>query len=87
MEASTKPSADQVEREIGELLDQETFEPPAGFRDKALIGDESEHEAAARDPEAWWAKQAEALDWFEQLGHGARRVGGALLQVVHRAAS
>ena len=47
------------------LLDQETFEPPSEFRDKALIGDESEHEAAARDPEGWWAKQAEALDWFE----------------------
>jgi acetyl-CoA synthetase len=65
MEASTKPSADQIERELGELLDQATFEPPAGFRDKALIGDDSEHEAAARDPEAWWAKQAEALDWAE----------------------
>ena len=66
MEASTKPSAEQVEREIGELLDQETFEPPNGFRDKALVSDESEHEAAASDPEAWWAKQAEALDWFER---------------------
>jgi len=65
MEASTNPPADQVEREIGDLLDQPTFDPPAGFRDKALIGDESEHEAAARDPEAWWAKQAEALDWPE----------------------
>src|SRR5215208_2903179 len=63
MEATTKPSAEQVEREIGDLLDQETFEPPAGFRDKALIGDESEHEAGASDAEAWWAKQAEALDW------------------------
>ena len=48
MEATTKPSADQVEREIGELLDQPTFDPPAGFHDKALIADESEHEAAAR---------------------------------------
>jgi acetyl-CoA synthetase len=66
MEATTKPSAEQIERELGELLHQETFEPPAGFRDKALIGDESEHEAAARDPQAWWAKQAEALDWFEE---------------------
>jgi acetyl-CoA synthetase len=66
MEASTKPSADQVEREIGELLDQPTFEPPGGFHEKALIGDESEHEAAASDPEAWWAKQAEALDWAEK---------------------
>ncbi len=65
MEASTKSSAEQIEREIGELLDQPTFDPPAGFRDKALIGDESEHEAAARDYEEWWAKQAEALDWGE----------------------
>ena len=65
MEATTKPSSDQVEQEIGALLDQERFEPPDGFRDKALISDESVHEEAARDPEAWWAKQAEALDWFE----------------------
>jgi acetyl-CoA synthetase len=65
MEASTKPSAEQVERELGELLDQTTFETPSGFNDKALIGDESEHEAAAADPPAWWAKQAESLDWTE----------------------
>ena len=65
MEATTKPSSDQVEQEIGALLDQERFEPPDGFRDKALISDESVHEDAARDPEAWWAKQAVALDWFE----------------------
>ena len=66
MEASTKPSAEQVERDLGELLDQETFEPPNGFREKALIADESEHDAAASDPEGWWAKQADALDWFER---------------------
>jgi acetyl-CoA synthetase len=65
LEATTKPSAEQIERELGELLDQETFEPPAGFVEKALISDDSVHEEAARDPEAWWAKQAEALDWFE----------------------
>ena len=66
MEASTKPSSDQIEKEIGELLDQETFDPPDGFRDKALIADESLHEEAARDPQAWWAEQAKALDWFEE---------------------
>ena len=66
MEASTKPSSDQIEKEIGELLDQETFDPPNGFRDKALITDESLHEEAARDPQAWWAEQAKALDWFEE---------------------
>jgi acetyl-CoA synthetase len=65
MEASTKPSADQIERELTELLDRETFEPPATFREKALISDESVYEEAARDPQAWWAKQAETLDWFD----------------------
>jgi acetyl-CoA synthetase len=66
MEATTKPSPDQIERELAELLEQETFEPPAAFREKALIADESVYEEAARDPQAWWAKQAEALDWFER---------------------
>jgi acetyl-CoA synthetase len=54
--------------EIGALLDQERFDPPSGFHEKALIGDESEYEAAARDPQGWWAKQAEALHWFEPWG-------------------
>jgi acetyl-CoA synthetase len=65
MEAITKPSADQIERELTRLLDRETFESPAAFREKALISDVSVYEEAARDPEAWWAKQAEALDWFD----------------------
>ena len=65
MEATTKPSPDQIERELTELLEQETFESPAGFREQALIADESVYDEAARDPQAWWAKQAEALDWFE----------------------
>ncbi len=65
MEATTKPSADQIQRQLAELLDKEIFEPPAAFREKALIADESVYEEAARDPQAWWAKQAEALDWFE----------------------
>jgi acetyl-CoA synthetase len=66
LEATTKPPSEQIEREIGELLDQEIFEPPAGFVEKALVSDESVHDEAARDPEAWWAHQAEALDWFER---------------------
>jgi acetyl-CoA synthetase len=65
MEATTKPSPDQIERELAELLEQEIFEPPAAFREKALIADESVYEEAARDPQAWWAAQAEALDWFK----------------------
>ena len=66
MEASTKPSSEQIEKEIGELLDQETFDPPSEFREKAHVSDESLHEEAARDPEAWWAEQAKQLHWFEE---------------------
>jgi acetyl-CoA synthetase len=55
-----------LERELDELLEQEWFEPPEDFVRQALITDESEHEAAERDPEGWWAKQAEALHWFKR---------------------
>jgi hypothetical protein len=59
MEGTTKASADQIERELEELLDKELFEPPAGFREHALIQDESVYEEAAQDPPAWWARQSE----------------------------
>jgi acetyl-CoA synthetase len=63
MEAETKVSG--LERELGELLDRELFEPPEQFREQALVKDESLHEEARRDPEAWWAKLASDLEWFE----------------------
>src|SRR3954471_17710615 len=66
MEGTTKASADQIEQELEQLLDQELFEPPADFREHALISDESVYEEAAKDPEAYWAKQSEELlDWAE----------------------
>jgi acetyl-CoA synthetase len=55
-----------LEQELGELLDQERFEPPEDFARDALIGDLSEHEAAEQDRAGWWAKQAEALHWFQK---------------------
>ncbi len=63
MEAETKVSG--LEQELGELLDRELFEPPQDFREQALVNDESLHEEARRDPQAWWAKLASDLDWFE----------------------
>jgi acetyl-CoA synthetase len=63
MEAATQ---ERLEREITELLEREVFETPPEFAQGALISDESVYEEAARDPQAWWAKQAEALDWFER---------------------
>jgi acetyl-CoA synthetase len=55
-----------LEQELGELLDQERFEPPDDFAREALIGDLSEHEAAAKDRTGWWAQQAGALHWFKK---------------------
>ena len=37
MEGGTKVSAEQLERELGELLDRETFAPPEEFAGSALI--------------------------------------------------
>jgi acetyl-CoA synthetase len=64
-EERTQESA--LERELSELLDQDRFEPPEEFVKQALISDLSVHEEAAKDPAAWWLKQAtELLDWSEE---------------------
>jgi acetyl-CoA synthetase len=56
-----------LERELGDLLDQERFEPPEDFVKDALVTDLSMHEEAEKDPPAWWLKQTtELLDWFEE---------------------
>src|SRR3954466_2102119 len=55
-----------LEQELGELLEQERFEPAEEFRRDALIQDLSVHEQAAKDPVAWWAQQARALHWFSE---------------------
>jgi acetyl-CoA synthetase len=55
-----------LEQELGDLLDQERFEPPEDFASAALVTDTSEHERAADDPPGWWAEQAKALHWFEE---------------------
>ncbi len=66
MEAASDGSQGALEAELGELLDQERFEPPEEFAAQALVTDESLHEEAARDPEAWWMKLAEELQWSRQ---------------------
>jgi len=57
----------EVERAIEALLEERrTFEPPEGFAETANINDASVYESAAQDPDAWWASQAERLDWFQK---------------------
>jgi acetyl-CoA synthetase len=55
-----------LEQELEELLNVEKFDPPEAFVADALVKDMSLHEEAAKDPAAWWAEQAKALDWFTE---------------------
>lgn len=53
-----------LEQELEQLLAVEKFEPPAGFRKRALWSDPAIYDEAATDPEAWWLRQAtELLEW------------------------
>jgi acetyl-CoA synthetase len=51
---------------IADLLQEDrTFPPPASFAAAALVADRSLHEQAEQDREAFWAAQAEHLDWAQ----------------------
>jgi acetyl-CoA synthetase len=53
--------------EIDALLQENRkFPPPDEFRRNAVLSDPSVHERAARDPDAFWAEQAEQLHWFKR---------------------
>jgi acetyl-CoA synthetase len=56
--------AGALEQELSRLLEVERFPPPASFREHALFSDPGVYERADRDPQGWWANQAEKLDWF-----------------------
>jgi acetyl-CoA synthetase len=60
-----------LEEELSALLEVERFDPPAEFREHALLADPAIYEQAAADPEAWWMRQAtELLDWVEEPSRG-----------------
>src|SRR5829696_8076602 len=48
---------------IDQLLEQETFPAPEEFRERAVYSDPSIYDEAERDPEGFWARQAEDLHW------------------------
>jgi acetyl-CoA synthetase len=67
MEATTKtPTGEELERQLAELLSEDIFEPPEGFAASALVSDDSLHEEAAKDPIAYWERQARELNWFTE---------------------
>jgi acetyl-CoA synthetase len=41
-----------------------TFPPPPEFTEQANVRDEAVYAEAAKDPQAWWAAQAEQLRWM-----------------------
>ena len=51
-----------LEQQLEELLDQERFPPPDGFKEQAVVSDDAIYEQA-EDYEAFWAERAETLDW------------------------
>jgi acetyl-CoA synthetase len=63
---SNNPAA-QSSKTIEALYSEERrFAPPASFQKRAVVSDESLYEKAAKDPEAFWAEQAESLHWFRK---------------------
>src|SRR5215216_4032893 len=55
-----------LEARLEELLEREAFPPPQELAEQAVVSDESDYDEARRDPEAYWARQAESLHWFEK---------------------
>ena len=48
------------------LQEDRTFPPPEEFTAQANISDPRVYEEAANDPESFWAKFADELDWFKK---------------------
>jgi acetyl-CoA synthetase len=59
-------AGEALDRELAGLLDRERFEAPEAFREDALLKDPAIYEQAAADPQAWWAAQAQELEWFRK---------------------
>ena len=72
-----------LEQQLEELLDQETFSPPDGFKEQAVVSDAAIYEQA-EDYEAFWAERAEALRLGHEVGPGAGLVEPAVREVVRR---
>jgi acetyl-CoA synthetase len=54
----------EPQQHIDALLEEtRVFPPPPGFVERAVVADPEVYERAAADPEAFWAEQAERLEW------------------------
>ncbi|MGB9183348.1 MAG: acetate--CoA ligase [Solirubrobacteraceae bacterium] len=65
--ADTASTSDgTLEQQLDTMLDIETFDPPEGFRERALLNDPSVYDEAEKDWKGWWVKQAKTLHWFTE---------------------
>ena len=55
-----------IERDLEELLEVETFDPPEDFAKSALVTDDGIYEEAESDYQGFWAQRARALDWSQE---------------------
>src|SRR5262245_59042050 len=46
------------------LQEQRSFPPPDTFREQAIVSSDEIYRRAAADPEAYWAEQAQSLEWI-----------------------
>jgi acetyl-CoA synthetase len=76
--------AEGLSATLEELQRIERFDPPEGFRERALVADRSEHDRAAADPRRLVGRAGPRAALERALGPGPRRVRPAVLQVVHR---
>ncbi len=65
MSETRRLAGEELDQELARLLEVESFQPPAQFREHALLNDPAVYEQAARDPQGWWASQAKELDWSQ----------------------
>ncbi len=65
MSEARRLAGEELDHELARLLEVESFPPPEQFREHALLSDPAVYEQAARDPEGWWASQAQELDWSQ----------------------
>ncbi|MGH9163994.1 MAG: acetate--CoA ligase [Acidimicrobiales bacterium] len=71
-------------------IEDRRFPPPEAFRRRSLASDQSLYDEADRDWQGFWARQALALDWYDEWDTicdwklpFARWFGGGTLNVAH----
>jgi len=64
--AMTHAGEGTLEEQLETMLEIQSFAPPEGFTEHALLKDPSIYEEAERDWKGWWLGQAKELHWFKE---------------------